>query len=336
MVDTLIIGQGLAGTTLAWFLHRAGDSVAICDRAVPGAASRVAAGLYAPISGKRMALPWGGAEMLAEAEPFYRMLEAETGASFLHAQPALRIFHESADLESWSKRREWPTLTPWVEREWTESISDFGLCPNAGGVQLRASGWLDLTTWLQTMRAWLKDASCWVDEPVDAARVICCDGHAVAEREAFLFLPLRPCKGDILRIETSDPLPPCSLHRNGIYLLPTGTNTARVGGVFHRQFDSVEPSAEDAERLRDGLAAILPLRYEVVAHEAGIRPSTTHIRPIAGMLPDQPRLGLFNSLSSKGVLFAPYVARLFSEHLLEGRALPSDIDLATYVAKYRS
>src|SRR5215213_4280553 len=91
-VDFVIVGAGLAGTTLAWQLRRRGRSVLVLDRETGGAASRVAAGLVTPVTGKRLARSWRWDELFPAAVAFYREVEAEHGATFFHERPALRLF----------------------------------------------------------------------------------------------------------------------------------------------------------------------------------------------------------------------------------------------------
>ena len=52
-IDTLIIGQGLAGSLLAWLLVRAGQRVCVIDDAHASSSSVVAAGLINPLAGMR-------------------------------------------------------------------------------------------------------------------------------------------------------------------------------------------------------------------------------------------------------------------------------------------
>jgi len=53
--DVAIIGQGLAGTALAWQLHMKRRSLLLIDSGDPSSASRIAAGLMTPITGQRLA-----------------------------------------------------------------------------------------------------------------------------------------------------------------------------------------------------------------------------------------------------------------------------------------
>jgi len=52
MVDFLIVGQGLAGSLMAWELMQRGKTVLIVDNGLENA-SRVAAGLINPVTGMR-------------------------------------------------------------------------------------------------------------------------------------------------------------------------------------------------------------------------------------------------------------------------------------------
>ena len=55
-MDVVVVGQGFAGTALAWQLRWRGASVLVVDRGDPDTASKVAAGLLTPmIAGAAMA-----------------------------------------------------------------------------------------------------------------------------------------------------------------------------------------------------------------------------------------------------------------------------------------
>jgi len=76
--DTIIVGQGFAGTALAWQLEFAGrQSYLVIDREPPVTASRIAAGLITPITGQRLVKTEHYEERFREAEAFYRRVEDE-------------------------------------------------------------------------------------------------------------------------------------------------------------------------------------------------------------------------------------------------------------------
>jgi len=340
--DFTIIGQGLAGSVLAVRLIKAGYRVAVYDEAKPGRSTVVAPGLFTPISGSRFARPWGAPEVHEVAADFYRGVEEETGASFYHPMRSIRVFDSAEERAIWESRRTKPEFSRWVEQT-LDAVPDLPSDPaHHGGLLFSHAGWVDLPAFLNAVRTWLQGQGAWLERPPapadeQAGRTIYCTGHRFPV--GFDFLPLRPCKGDVLLVRCAQPLAPRVLQRGGIYLLPVpskGPDVAKVGGVFHREFDDLEPSSAHRDELLAGLRKMVRGEVEVLEHHSGIRPSTTHFRPIAGFLPNEPKRGVFNSLGSKGVLFAPLAARQFVDWLKDGSPMDPQVALQTYVDKYGS
>src|SRR5580704_16086454 len=99
--DFIVVGQGLAGTTLAWQLHRRGFRVMVVDRESGNSASRVAAGLITPVTGKRLAKSWRLDEVFPAAVAFYHWVEAQTGHKYFKQRPSLRLFQDEAEREEY-------------------------------------------------------------------------------------------------------------------------------------------------------------------------------------------------------------------------------------------
>src|SRR5919202_4357935 len=57
-VDYLIVGQGICGTMLSWFLHKEGKSFVVIDDERPNAATQSAAGIINPVTGRRYVYSW--------------------------------------------------------------------------------------------------------------------------------------------------------------------------------------------------------------------------------------------------------------------------------------
>jgi hypothetical protein len=57
-VDILIIGQGICGTMLSWYLYKEGKSFYVVDDNNTLAPSKVAAGLINPVTGRRYSYSW--------------------------------------------------------------------------------------------------------------------------------------------------------------------------------------------------------------------------------------------------------------------------------------
>src|SRR4051812_47680871 len=101
--DILIVGQGLAGTLLAWELERAGISFAIADAGHELAASRLAAGMINPITGRRFVKSVRIDEWLPLARESYRALEVALAVPLWRQMRIRRVF---ADEKEWTMFRQ--------------------------------------------------------------------------------------------------------------------------------------------------------------------------------------------------------------------------------------
>src|ERR1700722_3770164 len=80
--DLLIIGQGICGTFLSRELERAGLSYIVIDEERPLTASRAAAGLINPVTGRRMVKTWMVDELLPFVREEYGQAGEDLGGSF--------------------------------------------------------------------------------------------------------------------------------------------------------------------------------------------------------------------------------------------------------------
>ena len=77
-IDFLIIGQGICGTMLSWFLQKAGKSFLIIDDNNADAPSKVSAGIINPVTGRRFVYSW----MIDTVMPFATQTYKEVGNFF--------------------------------------------------------------------------------------------------------------------------------------------------------------------------------------------------------------------------------------------------------------
>ena len=91
-VDFIVVGQGIAGTLLAFDLIDANKSVVIIDVNLKASASRVAAGLINPVGMKRCVPSYNSHLYFPKAIERYRQLEQKLGVNFLELKPILRLF----------------------------------------------------------------------------------------------------------------------------------------------------------------------------------------------------------------------------------------------------
>ena len=102
--DILIIGQGIAGTSLAFSLLERGHNVQVMDDEHRTASSKVAAGMWNPASFKKLSLGWKSQEQLAIAEDFYTKTEQTLGIQFYHPMRLYRIFPDQHSANEWDEK----------------------------------------------------------------------------------------------------------------------------------------------------------------------------------------------------------------------------------------
>ena len=118
------------------------------------------------------------------------------------------------------------------------------------------------------------------------------------------------------------------IYNRGVFVLPQAGNKAIVGATYDREDLSWTPTEKARQVLQARLQRMFKLSYTVQEQWVGIRPATFDRRPLIGLHPQYPQLGIFNGLGTKGVSLAPYLAETFVEHLLSRKPLPPAVRLS--------
>jgi len=159
-----------------------------------------------------------------------------------------------------------------------------------------------------------------------ARRVIFCEGPQVEQNPFFRTLPFRPVKGELLRVSVHQPLD--VIYNRRIFILPQAAHEAIIGATYEWQDTSLAPTIKARNILEERLGSIFRLSYTIRDQPVGIRPATFDRRPFIGLHPQYPQLAIFNGLGAKGVSLAPYLAKVFVEHLLLKKELPREVQLS--------
>jgi glycine oxidase len=335
--DAIIVGQGLAGTALAWCLHEAGQRVLMLDTDAPVTSSKIAAGLITPITGQRLLMSDTFSELLATAARFYQRCEQQTGTSFFHLRPAVRLFQSDTERQNWLARDKL-ALQPFLATpQPTPLLAEAFADTRCGGIAMHTAQ-LDTRSYLAASRAllpfqrmeldWTRDVKFAGDtvhvRGLRAHYVISCEGYAAAGNPHLSWLPFRAAKGDILTVRFAHPLPPTTVHR-GIWIAPTAeAATFSVGSTYDVHNLDPTPSSKARTEIEGKLQTFVRMPYDVIEHQSAVRPILIDIKPAVGLHPKLPRLGYFNGLGSKGALQAPWFAQQFVQHLLGAGPLPHE------------
>ena len=318
-IDTLIIGQGLAGSLLAWRLMARGESVLVVDNDYASSSSTVAAGLINPVTGKRLVKTVGVDACLPQACETYRALEQLLGVELLIDKPMLRLFHSQQAREQWQKRQQEDGYQDYLGEVVKASQLPTPVVASHGGGRQLQTAYLRTEPLLRGLREKLKQQQSYrqaqfdYDElrlgegevswrDVTAGRVIFCEGYKGAANPWFKWLPFQPARGEFLTLRCAEALPDLIIN-SGRWIMPRGDGLYRAGASYdHHKLDE-STTLEAREMLLAALPTFLagPPQFEVVAQQAGVRPTTSDRQPFIGVHPQQSPLFIFNGFGSKAV-----------------------------------
>jgi glycine oxidase len=341
----LILGQGLAGTLLAWEFERAGVEFAIADSGHMDAASAVAAGIVNPITGQRLVPSWRVETLLPAARTAYRTIEAELGVRLWQEMRMRRLFANDRERAVFADKSARGNLGPYVVEA------------DEAGFWIRDAARVDFRALLAASRARWERQGRLVDvyrsgmgvppmvlrntggtpvphNPFAGARsydlVIDCSGAAIGQSQAFGFVPWEFSKGEILEIAVQGLVPDVVLNRRQ-WIVPIDPATAWVGATHEPGVRDVQPTARARGLLENAARGLLGDRpFTVTQQRAGVRVNLPDKRPVAGRHPENPRLGLINGLTAKGALWAPLLARQWLNHLTEGVPFDAEVEVRRF------
>ncbi|NIP93870.1 MAG: FAD-binding oxidoreductase [Akkermansiaceae bacterium] len=333
-VEVSIVGQGLAGTCLAWRLWDRGRSMHIVHRGDRRSASLVSAGLLTPVTGRGMNPSWHLDRFLPEAIRFYRSVEVVLGEQFFFEVPIVRLFANAEERVRFEKKRD--ELEPWVGEVLEKS--DCLIHAPHGGVTWKGGGRLDTQRFLEASKGYFREAGLFevgevdLDSPdPDAEVTVLCAGAAGLGCGPFEFLGERRAKGELLTVRILGFPEERIVSRNG-WLIPLGGHLFRAGATYEWSDLTDSITSSGRAQIEELIRSFTNLPYEVVEHVAGVRPIVRNSQPVIGRHPEEESLLIFNGLGSKGVLFAPGVAERLARHLCEGTEIEEGLNVQALVA----
>ncbi|MCF3648976.1 NAD(P)/FAD-dependent oxidoreductase [Synoicihabitans lomoniglobus] len=312
-----IVGQGVAGSWLAWECERAGVGFQIIDRGHAEAASRVGAGLVSPLTGRRLAPTWRFTEWRDSVLAAYREIEQELGCPLVRELRLRRQFRDDRERVRFKERVAASDAAPWVE-----SIDDNGLW-------LRGAFQVETGRLIAALRErWIAQGKLDVSE-VEPARVPTSEGRTVwcigarAVGAIDIGCDWEPSKGELVR-GRMDGLEPDVVLNDGQWLLPLPDGHVRVGATFERHDLKLEATEAAQQTLREAAERLggQPLREPEAA--VGLRVTVKDRRPVVGWLDAERRVGVFGGLAAKGALWAPALARQWLADGLSGGQIEAE------------
>jgi len=341
----IIVGQGLAGSILAYQMYKNGISFKIISDSTIPKASDVAAGLFNPLVFKRLTKSYAVELCLPAMINTYREIEELLNQSFLVEKQMLKPLSEQ-ESELWQVRAKQPDFEKYItnitEKQELSGLHHFykyGIVNHTGNLKL---GFM-----LHELQKWFTSNDWFIDAPfthedliikadsvewngIQANGIIFCEGVKVQDNPWFDFIHLRPVKGELLEIVCEE-LPEEYILNKRLFVLPVGNHHFKIGATYDWQNLNHQTTKEAEEDLCKRFKELVNLPYAIVNHWAGIRPTVSDRRPLLGTHPEHKQLHIFNGLGTKGVLLAPWFALQMVNYLLrDDYKLPAEADVSRF------
>lgn len=344
-IDFLIIGQGIAGTFLSWYLHQQGKSFLVIDNKEPNASSRLAAGVINPVTGRRLVTVWRVDEVLPFAWKAYQEIGHELEITAIFQRSIIDFFPNPFMRESFLQKIQTgdPYVHAYPEQNHFNPFFNYELgCGEIRPVYTANPDQL-LPAWRQELASQqrlleenfeIADLKVHPEgisyKNITAQKIIFCDGAAGFENPFFKLLPFAPNKGEALVVEIPG-LPNQHVYKKSMTLVPMATQDIFwVGASYLWDFKHAHPTTEFRERTEQVLKEWLKLPFRTVEHRAGLRPATLERRPFVGFHPAHPAVGILNGMGTKGYSLAPFFANQLVNHLCNGDPIAPDADVARF------
>jgi glycine oxidase len=348
-VDYIIVGQGLAGSVLAMQLLEMGKKIYVFDQNNANSSSKVAGGLFNPITGKKMLITWKALDLFPFMFDFYQKLENRLNEKFFFPIDLYRPFKRIADKNDWIGSTSNEKLDFFVKGISEKSAFSGLLKDDFGGIFIKFAGYLNVSKMLFAVKNLLLKENSYKEElflesnlviennsvyyqGIKAKKIIFCQGSDSSKNKLFDWLPHSPVKGELLYVKL--PVDLELIINRGVFLIPIGDRLFKVGATYEWNDLESGPTAKGRKELEEKLEDLLKVPFEVVNHLAGVRPATKDRKPYLGLHPEFKTIAIFNGLGTKGVSLAPFFADHLCKFLEYGKPLITEVNIERYFSFY--
>ncbi len=329
----LIIGSGLAGSTLALELSQRGHFIQVIDNLAPNTSSRVAAGIINPVVPKGVKKTWQYQEIFPAVFDYYRNFESLLGTEFVFEYPMLQIHANENERYEWRKRG--------AVSEMTDLLT-----PTGENTIVNNCGRLDVLQFLNAAQIELEKKSQFRNEkfihadlifpesgkaeyhglPFD--EVIFCEGIGIMQNPWFNYLFFDPTGGDILTVRIPD-LQQDKIIKQKQWIVPTKEKDIfLLGSTFHKQSISEVQDPADAQFLIERAELITGKTVTFIKHQRAVRPTVQNRRPYLGRHHTYKNLSVYNGLGAKGSALCSWLSPMMADFISKNTPLNEEVDIS--------
>lgn len=337
-VDYLIIGQGISGSFISYFLLEKGASVLVIDHSPEYSASKVASGMINPVTGRIVATTWMIHELLDFATDTYYEVGKKLNENFISEKhiftipPTLQM-HEALEKRVSEKNTFIKNISN-AESDLLKENFHFYFQPK----KIQPAFLINVQLLLSSWKNYLEKFDCLEKSSFDfnalslkkdrieyknihARKIIFCNGIETFNYTPWKNLPYTITKGEAL-IASIPGLDENFMYKSGsLSIAPWQNDTWWIGSSFEHQFQDAQPSEKFRIKKEMELKQLLKIPYKISGHLSSLRPGCIERKPFVGLHPNFPSLGILNGMGTKGCSLAPFFAKQFSDYLLFGKPI---------------
>lgn len=332
-----IIGQGLAGSILAYFLLKEGQNVKIFNAPNIPSSSKVAAGIYNPVTGKRLVKTWLADKIFPFLEDFYPQLEQELDAKFFHPLSLFHPFPDEAAQKFFKSDHISDDFFDFCSLSFENTNRQEIVKSTLGGITMKHAGWVDLKVMLNAFRDYFLAQNI-LFETNEFPRIseditIFCEGYHGKFNPYFSYLPFNPVKGEVLDIEIKN-LDILEIINQGVFVIPLEKDIFRLGATYDWDVLDFNTTELGKNVLIEKYHKLMKPHMRMLSQLAGVRPATKDRRPFLGLHAEEKNIGIFNGFGSKGVSLAPFFGRQFVDYLVYQKELHPEVNINRFASLY--
>ncbi len=347
----LIIGQGLAGTVLAFTLMEdEKNEVIILDNNPITSSSKVAGGLFNPIVFKRLMHSWNANILIPKLKEYYLKIGNLLEIKLIYNLPIYKILPNEDEKQFWLKKSKQVEMWDYLAQDIIENYKEEYLEQYSGFAEVYNSGYIDLKLLLSKSREYFINQNMYIESTFDFTKlkidnnkaiyenqiydyIIFAEGYKAQYNPYFNWLPYVPAKGEVLTLKIENYNSKVIINKN-IGIVPIGNDLYKIVATYNWTNLNEDTTIEAKEELISKLKEVLKTEFVVINQESGIRPSVLDRRPIIGNHPNDNKLLIFNGLGTKGVMLAPYVADILKNNILYNLEINSEINISRFYKYY--
>ena len=342
--EFIIIGQGISGTWLSYYLQKEKKSFLVIDNNQQNASSRIAAGIINPVTGRRIVKTWMINELLNHLIPAYEELGKELQINTI-TQKNLIDFHPTPQMKLAFQDRI-NEDDQFLKKPGDEKIFSNYFHSDFGFGEVNPCYMINLQEILSAWRKKLIENNQLLEETFDhsnliyavekiryknieADKIIFCDGSNSFSHPLFKNLPFSLNKGEVLILESNE-IPSTHIFKKGMTLAPLGEHSFWVGSNYLWNFTDEHPTKEFRDQTELFLKKWIKVPFTIIDHKAAIRPANIERRPFVGFHPQNNNIGILNGMGTKGCSLAPYFAKQLVAHFIHNKEINPEVDLKRF------